>query len=176
MSSHISKHNNKILKQHSQVSQQQNLSNKELLERGIPHCNCRNKAEYFMPDQCINSNMVYRYTVKRSDTNTTETYTGCTVGFKERHKTHMKQSEDDSNGSTTLSSHIKSLRSRSIPHDIQWVCHERATSFNIVAGWCRLCTFEKFCILFQAEGASLNQRSEFFPTAFTKTVNKKNLT
>ena len=180
ISSHISKHNNKILKQNlQQQNLHQNFSHKQLAERGVPHCNCLNKAECFMPDQCMNSNMVYRYQVTRSDNNRTESYTGCTVGFKERHKTHMRQSVDDTNGSTTLSSYIKSLRSRNIQYDINWICRERATPFNSILGWCRLCTLEKFYILFHPEDASLNQRSEFFSHCFHKKpqllVNKKQL-
>ena len=38
--------------------------------------------------QCRHSNMVYRYEVTRNDNNSTESYTGSTVEFKERHKTH----------------------------------------------------------------------------------------
>ena len=125
MGSHISKHNNKILSQNLQ----QNLSNQALAERGIPHCNCQRKAECVMADKCVNSNMVYRYNVKRSDNNTTEAYTGCTWNFKKRHDTHMRSVAGTSN-STTLSSHIKSLRSRNIPHDTSWEFIEHAAPFN----------------------------------------------
>ena len=121
-----------------------------------------------MPNQCKHSNMVYRYEVTRSDNNSTESYTGSTVGFKERHKTHMKQVDDDSNGSTTLSSHIKSLKSNNIQHNINWTCVERAAPFNAITGWCRLCTLERYYILFSPEGASLNQRSKFFSHCFHK--------
>ena len=79
-----------------------------------------NRAGCPMPDQCMNSNMVYRYQVTRLDSNTTETYTGSTVGFKQRHDKHMKQMEDERNGSTTLSSHVKSLSSSNVPYDINW--------------------------------------------------------
>ena len=44
-----------------------------------------------MPDKCVNSNVVYKYSVTRSDTGSVETYTGATVNFKERHGTQMKQ-------------------------------------------------------------------------------------
>ena len=97
MNSYISKHNNKILSQNLQ----QNLSNKTLAERGIPHCNCQNKATCVMPGKCVNSNMVYRFSVKRSDNQTTETYTGCTWNFKQRHDKHMR-SFNNNTGSTTL--------------------------------------------------------------------------
>ena len=126
MASHISKHNNKILKPHIQQNlQQQNFSHKQLTERGVPHCNCRNRAECPIPDQCMNSSMVYRYQVKRLDNNAIETYTGSTVGFKKRHDTHLRQMEDERNGSTTLSSYVKSLRSSNVPYDINWKFKER---------------------------------------------------
>ena len=175
---YITIHNNKILKQHIQQNlQQQNFSHKQLTERGVPHCNCRNRAECPMPDQCMNSNMVYRYQVTRLDSNTTETYTGSTVGFKQRHDKHMRQMEDERNGSTTLSSHVKSLRSSNVPYDINWNFKERAAPYNAITGWCRLCTLECYHILFNIEDASLNQRSEFFQHCFHKKpqllVNKK---
>ena len=165
MSSHIAKHNNKILHQNLQQNLQQNLSTKEMDERGIPHCNCRVKAECFMPNQCRHCNMVYRYEVKRSDDNSTESYTGSTVGFKERHKTHMRQVDDDSNGSTTLSTHIKSLKSNNVQHTINWTCVERAAPFNAIAGWCRLCTLERYHILFSPGEHHLTRDPNFFLTA-----------
>ena len=91
ISSLISKHNNKILKQNSHQNLQQNLSNRQLAERGASLCNCRDKNTCPMPDKCVNSNVVYKYSVTRSDTSSVETYTGATVNFKERHGTHMKQ-------------------------------------------------------------------------------------
>ena len=97
-----------------------------------------------------------------------ETYTGCTVGFKVRHDTHMRQAEDDSNGSTTLSSHIKSLKESNTPHTITWSAKERAPPFNPSTGWCRLCTLERYYILFEPGEASLNQRAEFFCHCFHK--------
>ena len=68
VSSFISKHNNKILQQNLQQNLNQNFSNKELADRGVTLCNCRDKASCPMPDKCINSNAVYRYSVTRTDT------------------------------------------------------------------------------------------------------------
>ena len=194
VNSYISKHNNKILQQNLQphlqpnlqphlqpnlqphlqpnlqphLQQNLNLTNKELEKRGAPYCNCINKANCPMPGKCMNSNIVYRYSVTQTDTGNVETYTGCTVGFKKRHKQHMGQVEDDSNGSTTLSSHIKSLRESSTPHTITWSAKERAPPFNPSTWWCRLCTLERYYILFEPAGASLNQRAEFFCHCFHK--------
>ena len=58
--------------------------------------------------------------------------------------------------------YVKSLRSRNIPHNIRWQFKEHASPFNPGTWWCRLCTLEKYYILFEPEEASLNQRSEFF--------------
>ena len=174
MSSYISKHNNKILQQNLQAHLQPNLqphlnlTNKELEKRGAPFCNCQDKANCPMPGKCKNSNVVYRYRVTQTVTGKVETYTGCTVGFKARHKQHMGQVEDDSNGSTTLSSHIKSLRESSTQHTITWSAKERAPPFNPSTWWCRLCTLERYYILFEPSEASLNQRSEFFCHCFHK--------
>ena len=140
---------------------QQNLSNKVKAERGIPYCNCQNKATCVMAVKCVNSNMVYRFYVTRADNNTTEAYTGCTWNFKRRHDAHIRSMNSDTK-STTLSTHVKSLKRRNIPHNIRWQFKEHASPFNHGTWWCRLCTLEKYYILFEPEEASLNQRSEFF--------------
>ena len=143
---------------------------------GIPHCNCQNKATCVMPGKCVNSNMVYRFSVKRSDNQTIETYTGCTWNFKQRHDKHMR-SFNNNTGSTTLTTHVKSLRNNNIPHDISWDFIEHASPFNPATWWCRLCVLESYYILFEPGGASLNQRSEFFSHCYHQKpqllVNKK---
>ena len=108
-----------------------------------------------MADKCVNSNMVYRFYVTRSDNNTTEAYTGCTWNFKRRHDAHIRSMNSDSN-STTLSTHVKSIRRRNIQHNIRWQFKEHASPFNPGIWWCRLCTLEKYYILFEPEEASLN--------------------
>ena len=49
-----------------------------------------------------------------------------------------------------------------IPYNIVWDIVARAEPFNPATGYCDLCTEEKYRIMFEPEGASLNQRSEFF--------------
>ena len=43
-----------------------------------------------------------------------------------------------------------------------WEIVARAAPYNPATGYCDLCTEEKYRIMFEPEGASLNQRSEFF--------------
>ena len=64
----------------------------------------------------------------------------------------------------TLSTYIwTELKDKgNIPYDIRWRVIDRGPTFNPVNYVCRLCTLEKYHILFNPAGASLNQRSEFF--------------
>ena len=76
------------------------------------------------------------------------------------------RSLDHDSGSTTLSTHVKSLRRQKIPYDITWEFKEHASPFNPSTWWCRLCTLERYYILFEPGEATLNQRSEFFSHCF----------
>ena len=162
----------KIVDECLQQNLNQNLSNKKLAERGVTLCNCRDKANCPMPDKCINSNLVYRYSVTRTDTGNVETYTGCTVNFKERHGTHMRTITNLNMNTTTLTSYIRSLNSNNTPYTITWGAKEHTAPYNPATGWCRLCTLERHHILFDRVNASLNQRSEFFSPCYHK---KRNL-
>ena len=65
---------------------------------------------------------------------------------------------------TCLCNHVWKLKSSTppIPYNIVWDIVARAAPFNPATGYCDLCTEEKYRIMFEPEGASLNQRSEFF--------------
>ena len=49
-----------------------------------------------------------------------------------------------------------------IQHFITWDTLGRAPDYNPVTKTCRLCTLEKFFIVYHPTRASLNQRSEIF--------------
>ena len=49
-----------------------------------------------------------------------------------------------------------------IPYHLVWDIVARAAPYNPATGYCDLCTEEKYRIMFEPQGASLNQRSEFF--------------
>ena len=66
--------------------------------------------------------------------------------------------------STTLSTHVWDLQDERKKHDIKWELIDRAPEFNPSSRKCRLCDKEKFYIIFQPEGATLNSRSELFST------------
>ena len=87
------------------------------------------------------------------------TYTGLTSNtFKQRYYGHRHSFKYRvSDHSTTLSSHIWDLRDENENYEIQWSIIDRAPDFNPITRKCRLCIKEKYYIIFQPEGASLNQ-------------------
>ena len=54
------------------------------------------------------------------------------------------------------------LKDHNVSYNLKWSVVARGSDFNPATGICRVCLLEKFFIMFKPEGASLNQRSEFF--------------
>ena len=99
------------------------------------------------------------------DSNST-TYTGLTCNtFKQRFYGHRHSFNNrTSERSSTLSSHIWRLKDNNDNYDVKWNIVGRASEFNPVTKKCRLCIKEKYHIIFQPEGAALNERSELYST------------
>ena len=114
---------------------------------------------------CLIDSVVYGAEVTDENQNL-ETYTGLTSNtFKKRFYKHRSSFlHEDEEHETTLSSHIWSLKRNHQKYDIEWHIKDRATPFNPVSRKCRLCIREKYYIIFEPEGASLNQRSKLFTT------------
>ena len=165
MQSFISKHNRSILQKHLQEQHP---------ERSFKiRCNCQanNKPKCGLPGRCTITNLVYRATITRHDTNASSTQTGCTVEFKQRHKQHLESFEDPHVKQTCLSQHIwKNLKRNHphIPYTIVWDEVDRGAPYNPSTGVCRLCLLEKYHIMNNPDGASLNQRTEFFCHCYHK--------
>ena len=70
----------------------------------------------------------------------------------------------DEGHSTTLSSHIWNLEDTGKNYDLKWRIIDRGKKFNPSSRKCNLCLKEKYHIIFQPSGASLNKRSELFST------------
>ena len=163
MNSYVSSHNRKILQQYREQQH-------PVLEN-IIHCNCqaRLKPECGMPGKCTITNLVYRAELTRHDDNTKHTQTGCTVQFKQRHRSHRDSFSDPTKNQTSLSQYIwKHLKPNNISYDIKWDVVERGAPFNPSTGMCLLCLKEKYNIMKYPEGASLNQRNEFFSPCYHK--------
>ena len=131
-----------------------------------PGCNCSGvMGPCPLEGKCLVESVVYRAEVKDGNNNL-ETYTGLTAGtFKKRYYSHRRSFQKrDSEHATTLSSHIWNLQDKNENFEVKWKIIDRGKDFNPINRKCGLCIKEKYHIIFQPEGASLNQRSELFST------------
>ena len=130
-------------------------------------CNCSGQmGPCPMNGNCLVKSVVYKAEVCDENQNT-ETYTGLTSRtFKDRFYNHRSSfNHEDSEHSTTLSTHIWKLKNDGTNFNIKWEVLAKARAFNPNTRKCSLCIKEKFLIMFNPSGASLNQRSEFLPLA-----------
>ena len=149
----INQHNSKILKH----------SNEPNNNHG---CNCNGRmGPCPLQGKCLTPSVVYKAEVVDQDSKV-ESYTGLTSRtFKERFYEHRGSMNNvDSDHSTTLSSHIWRLKNSNKSFNIKWNIVAKAKEFNPKTKKCNLCLKEKFCIMFQPNGATLNSRSEVFST------------
>ena len=154
MGRYVAKHNNKILQQ-------------ALFGEGVaPYCNCQRsrKADCPVPGKCTSNNVVYHAEVTNLQTGEAEYYTGCTKRpIKKRVSEHIQAINYPSkHNQNTLTTYVRGLRADNIPHNLKWDIGDRGPPFNPLTWVCKLCTKEKYYIMFEPEKATLNQRSEFF--------------
>ena len=128
-------------------------------------CNCQNsrKAECPMPGECCQSGAIYQATVSTSD-GRKETYVGLAKQFKKRYLKHRATLKNrNSEGHTTLSNYVWEQREKQKTPTISWKYLEKnVPDFNPITGICKLCTREKYQIVFNPSVASLNHRTEIF--------------
>ena len=160
MGGELSRHNKLILDGETQTGPE-------------PRCNCQQRLrdQCPLPGRCTVSCVVYRGKVTRLDDNSSATYTGLSErSIKQRVKGHYqdiknhKPSDPDNHKSgTRLSRHIGELKHQNIPYRLDWsIVREVKSAYNPARNFCKLCTMEKYHILFSPEDATLNLRSEFF--------------
>jgi len=152
------------------LKQKINMHNKKVRSQDQPMdppgCNCTGGIqECPLNGRCQTEKVIYKAEVI-SEGLENETYTGVTSQtFKKRFYGHSSSfSNRDSTTSTTLSSYIWDLKDSNCDFDIRWSVIDRGKPFDPVTRKCNLCTLEKYHIIFQPEGASLNKRSELFST------------
>ena len=152
-----------------------NMDSGNVEEEHEPSCNCQpsKKAQCPLPGQCHTDqygrveSVVYRATITRQDTGATETYTGLTGGpFKTRWHAHNNDirnyDPDDGAHGKRMSKYVGKLKADNIPYNISWSIVTRAPAYNPVSRSCRLCLLEKYFIMFESAGATLNIKSDFF--------------
>ena len=152
----ISKHNKQILNQ-DKVEDIQPCNCDTWPIQGYTGCPLETK-------QCKKEAVIYN--CKVTSDGGTETYTGLTGGqIKTRisqHTTDFKYSKNETN--TTLAQHVHKLQNEGKPYQLKWSLLDRGPVYNSITKKCRLCLLEKFYIIFKADTASLNKRSELFNT------------
>ena len=127
-------------------------------------CNCRDFPCPLNGDCQAAKSIVYKATVVDGNNNI-ETYTGLTKNtFKERFYGHTASFNNRNTDGTTLSTHIWKLKDEGTNYDIHWSVIEKAREFNPTTRKCTLCLKEKYHIIFEPSGATLNSRSELYST------------
>ena len=123
-----------------------------------PRCNCQNHPCPLETQNCQTNQVIYRATVTDED-DKVNTYTGLTRNtFKKRFNghTHTHSTKEMPN-----QLHCQPIYGN-LKIKTDWKLIDRATDSNPTTRKCRLCLKEKFYIIFQPEGASLNKRLELF--------------
>ena len=129
----------------------------------VNNCECRN-AVCPVQGRCGESEIVYKARVTRIDTDQTEYYTGCTKQkFRKRYNQH-KQSFNNYKywDETRLSVYVWSLKKKKVRFKIEWKIMGRARMYSPTTQVCNLCNLEKFFIIYEPQGATLNKRDEIF--------------
>ena len=137
------------------------------VEKPPPGCNCRGgRAVCPLQGACLTEGVIYEAKVTRLDNNTSEFYTGVTVGtFKQRYYGHYYGFRHRSQRtSSCLSSHIWDLKDAGVDYNLFWKVIARVRGFNPTTRSCQACLKEKYYIMFRPEGTTLNNRSEFYNT------------
>ena len=150
----IARHNYQVLKK------------QEHEEEPAPGCNCNGRCGPCpLNGACLVDKLVYKATVIE-DNQTVNTYTGLTSRtFKDRFYEHRSSfANRDHPNPTTLSTHVWDLKQKNKNFEVSWSVIDRANAFDPVTRKCRLCLKEKYHIIFQPTGATLNQRSELYST------------
>ena len=84
--------------------------------------------------------------------------------FKVRFYEHTQDFNHQSRDGTSLSHYVWKLKDNNTPYRISWQIITRSPSVNPTNKSCSLCLKEKYCSMFRPEGATLNDRSEFYAT------------
>ena len=146
-----------IARQNSKI-----LKDPEANSEPPPPCSHREGTTCPLGGACKTPSLVYKATVTSGSQ--LETNTGLTEPpFQKRwhnHQTDFRHQKNRSN--TALASHIWSLKDQSIDYSLNFEILKKTRAFNPISGKCMLCLYEKYLILFNPTGSTLNLRSEFF--------------
>ena len=130
-------------------------------------CNCKNKSECPMENNCLTSSVIYQALIESSEG--WFNYFGMTeYPFKTRYNQHMYDFRTPGANGTTLSNKIWDLKNRNKEYKVTWSIVDRAYTYSAGGKSCDLCTSEKMHIALGRKGFKklpegcelLNKRSE----------------
>ncbi len=144
----------------------------------IDPCTCRDKKTSPLQEKCMAKDIVYKFTVTTSNTNSTKHYIGMTTStFKERYRNHIKSfNHKRYSNDTELSKYIWKLKDNKQDFDITWSVLKQSISYTGGSKRCNLCLEEKLGILKNKNNQNLlNKISEIVSTCNhrKKTPNKQ---
>ena len=126
-------------------------------------CNCRNKSECPLANQCLTSKIIYQAEIKNDQNNEKKIYIGLAeTTFKQRYNNHVKSFRHrDYSKEAELSKYIWKLKDDHINPILNWKILKTIKS-HLSSNRCVLCLSEKFFIIKNFDnGNLLNKISEF---------------
>ena len=146
-----------IIKQHnSNVASPRKTDETKLAE----NCNCRNKSNCPLNENCLKSCLIYKATI--SSGNQRDLYYGsCSTAFKKRFNNHSSSFRHQRlEKSTELSKRVWEHKNKGRDYQIQWSVIKEAAPYRCGARICSLCLAEKLQIIKAKPEGLLNKRSE----------------
>ena len=111
-------------------------------------CNCRNKDQCPLENECLTDNIVYQASVKNEVDEEVKSYVGlCSTRFKDRlavHRQHMNNRAHRTK--CELANHVWQLKDDGKRFTISWKILKKVRG-RLVGGACRLCTTEQLLIV-----------------------------
>ena len=142
----IKKHNKKILQNKKDDTEQK--------------CNCKNRLECPLENNCLAQNIIYQATVTANDKEAH--YIGLTERtFKDSFYKHSLSFHNHSySNNTELSKYFWNQREKDVDFSISWKILSHASPYDNISNRCNLCLLEKYFIINYKGKGLLNKRNE----------------
>ena len=137
----INNHNKRIM---NSETIETNEDNKTINEK---KCNCRNKLNCPLKEECLTEAIVYKATVKTNQNSAV--YLGsCETSFKTRFYNHTKSFNNETyKKETKLSTYIWDLKENEEEYKIEWEIIAKCNPYKCGTNKCNICSTEKLLIM-----------------------------
>ena len=143
----ITSHNKKLMRGHTDK------------KTSTKKCNCRNKKECPLNNNCLEDNIIYQATITTE--NEEKTYVGSTGNsFKSRYGGHKSTFNNKKTNHTALSKYIWKLKDQNLNYKINWKILQKTRASRSLRNGCNLCNLERLEIAKANKNKALNKRSE----------------